>query len=265
MRSLKNGLLLLITIGVIVASCSLPKKRICKLWTYTYDASGSGTVLFKGKPDSSFIPVPSSFIDIQEDGNYAAYFSSFDNGKWSLINGKELKLVNSAGKEQVFVITKQENDVLGLSPQTGVDYTFSGMDNHFADAGSNPYSKENNLWLVKASHKESDEELKARLCNHLQFWEVYFKWARKQKLTTLTVRGLTTPIKMYGNGFALYAYNELPKTWTSLFYDSEDAEKAYNKLNDLIRSSNLNWPNTQNRFDMFISIFQQLHKQNCSR
>lgn len=265
MRSLKCSLFLLITACIVLSSCSLPKKKICKLWTYTYDATGSGSVLFSGRPDSSFIPVPSSFIDIREDGSYTASFSAFGSGQWSMKSGKELKLVNNAGKEQVFIVKKLEGDELVLSPFAGVEYSFSGMSNNFASEAANPYSRQNNEWRVKATHKESDAELKARLCNHLLFWEVYFKWGREKKLTTLIVRGLTTPIKMYGNGFEIFRYNDLPASWINCFYDEEDCRKAQGMLEELVRSSHLNWPNTQNRFDMFISIFQQMQKANCNK
>jgi len=79
-----------------------------------------------------------------------------------------------------------------------------------ANETEDPFSGYNNKWRQPATHKESDGEIRARLYNHCQFWETYFTWALKNELQTVDVRSTPTAIKIYGNGFTLKLFEDLP-------------------------------------------------------
>src|ERR1700733_5403952 len=66
---------------------------------------------------------------------------------------------------------------LQAGPAKGPFDNFESQPLSFSSTAENPFSKENNLWRIKAPAKETPEQLKERLRNHFKFWEVYFTWA----------------------------------------------------------------------------------------
>lgn len=101
-------------------------------------------------------------------------------------------------------------------------------------------------------------EIRKRLYNHCQFWEAYFRWALDKGLNTVDVRSTPTPIKIYGNGFALKPTEDLPAEWVNCFYDANDCRKASDMIRDIFQHKTIAWAQTDNKFKMFLSAFQQL-------
>ena len=97
-----------------------------------------------------------------------------------------------------------------------------------------------------------------RLVNHCKFWEAWFTWALKNKLANIDVRSTASPIKIYGNGFTLKPLKELPRRWINVFYDEQDCIKANAIIEKIIRTKDITWVQTDHKFKMFISAFQQL-------
>jgi hypothetical protein len=114
---------------------------------------------------------------------------------------------------------------------------------------------------VPAAKKETEQELRNRLKNHFRFHEIYFKWALDAKLNSIDVRSTPSPIKIYGNGFALKNFDELPASWHSYFYDDEDCQKANDMIKDIFEKEEIAWAQTENKYKMFISAFQQLEQK----
>jgi len=137
-------------------------------------------------------------------------------------------------------------------------YRFSGLPNDFTATAQNPFSVENNQWRIKAKHKESDSELRARLKNHFSFWEKYFAWGLTGKIDYLDIRSTPSLLKMYGNGFQLEYYENLFPEWKNSFYDTADCRIAYEHLYYKMYEKNIKWPDTKNRFERFVAAFHQL-------
>ncbi|MES1218052.1 MAG: hypothetical protein ABUT20_21275 [Bacteroidota bacterium] len=138
---------------------------------------------------------------------------------------------------------------------------FERQPGSFKTTPKDPFSKENNLWRIAAGKKETDQEIKNRLFNHFTFWETYFTWALDDRLETIDVRSTPTLIKIYGNGFALKPFSDLPGKWKSYFFDDEDCLKANNMVKELFDKNEIAMPRTENRYKMFISAFQQLQQK----
>jgi hypothetical protein len=142
------GLLLLFT------SCHSRNGRIEKVWFYVYSSDSSA--------DRDTTLTPASFINLQKDGSYTKDFGRFEFGKWVL-------------KDKLLQLTDYKNETSNLSfNYTGDNMIQIGLPNRalnnfesmsVANGSQNPFSKDNNLWRIPASKKESDAELKGRLLN----------------------------------------------------------------------------------------------------
>lgn len=245
---MKTRIKVLIVCSVLFASCS-SKTQLSKLWFFTHtngNVQGNDTLLS-----------PVSFLQLRNDGSYTRDFGRFEYGSWDM-GDKQIFLKNQHGKtiRLAFDINKNEMVV-----RLGNGATANFESHQLPSASENPFSKENNLWRIPPVKKESDEEINARLHNHCQFWETYFKWAVEKDLTRIDVRSTPTLIKIYSNGFELKPYDALPAAWKSYFYDSADCRKANDRMEYIFNHYNIAWGNTDNKFKMFISAFQQLGRR----
>lgn len=253
--SFLRPLLMLLLMVVALSGCSR-RKVLSKIWFYTYD----GTTNQSGSGDPVLSPV--NFINLQQDGGYTAYLNTFEWGKWEL-DGKYIVLKSDKKVTHLKLEKIVKNEItLDILPENQYEasYHFEGTDNGNSNV-DNPFSKENNLWRIKATHKETDQEIAARLKNHFRYWEKYFDWGLKAEKTTLDVRSLPGPLKMYGNGFELVPLEDWAPEWKSVFYDMEDCRIAYNKLHYFFTYERIAWAKSDNKFKMFVSAFQQLQRK----
>ncbi len=104
-------------------------------------------------------------------------------------------------------------------------------------------------------------EIRNRLLNHFKFWELYFTRALNNEIQYIDVRSTPTPVKIYGNGFGLIPFEQLPAAWRAYFFDEEDCKIANDKIKSLFNRNAIGWPHTENKYKMFISAFQQLQQK----
>lgn len=242
----------------VFSSCAPTEKKLSKVWFFISSETATKAEGAKGNLPDDLSSL--SFIDLQPDGTYTAYLSSFEYGRWLVNRKDQLVLENSRKKELILPIEKINEDELSVTLRDKV-YQFGGFPNNFVSADENPFSLTNNQWRIKAVHKETEEEIALRLQNHFRFWEQYFAWALKTEKEILNVRSLPSPLKLYSNGFAVIPLEEQSQKWTSNFYDSADSRIAFDKINNLLIKEDIDWPNTKNRFKLFVSAFQQLQQK----
>lgn len=244
-------LLYTITLLLFTATigCSLVVNPLPKLWFFTY---GTGNPTGK---DS--LLNPASFLELRPDGSYTRDFGAFDYGTW-LKKDHELVLTSHNQQKTSWRLTLPSGSEMQLT--LSGDYV-AGFDSHaipFMNQKQDPFSLPNNRWRIPATHKETDAEIRSRLFNHCQFWEAYFRWALDKQLPNLDVRSTPTLIKIYGNGFTLKPTEDLPPEWVSFFYDAEDCRKASDMISNIFQHKTIAWANTDNKYKMFLSAFQQL-------
>lgn len=259
-------ILILIAIAGLLSSCSR-KDTLSKVWFFTYDdnASFSGIKIYGSKnlPGIDPILTPVSFVNLQKDGHFTAYLEDFTYGTWDIkdtliqLTGHDKKVrrlaIHDIKKNEMTLDAQADNPLASSSH-------FEGVDNDLKEE-ENPFSLTNNRWRIKATHKETDQEISDRLRNHFRYWEKYFNWGITTDRKTLDVRSLAGPLKMYGNGFQLIALEEWDPEWSSLFYDREDATIAWNKLHYFFTFEKIAWAKTDHKFKMFVSAFQQVQRK----
>lgn len=231
--------------------CLPAKKELPGLWIYSYNIDA-------GKPGDDNIAA-TSFIDFHDDGSYTRDFDKFDYGRWQR-DDSALVLTGSGTKRLRCSIKRISDDELQLRIDNAQAIAFEKLPGKFEDASQNPFSLENNRWRIPATKKENEPELKTRLRNHCRFYEMYFKWALDNDLSSLDVRGTPSLIKIYGNGFELKPFDQLPEKWRSYFYDEDDCRQANEIVSGIFRNKEIVWGNTSNRYKMFLSAFQQMQQ-----
>ncbi len=249
-KSILNNCLLTLLSTCFLISCSF-NNPISNLWFYTYSNYSSN------EKDTTLNPA--CFINLQKDGTYTRDFGFFDYGKWAFSNNK-LRLTNYKNEIDTIRVNSVSVNELQLGFHIWQTDNFESQPGTFSLVNSNPFSKENNLWRMPADKKETEAEITNRLLNHFKFWEVYFTWALNNKIESIDVRSTPTLIKIYGNGFTLKPFNELPKEWKSFFIMKMIAGKQATNCK-LLENNDVAWPHTENKYEMFISVFQQLEQK----
>jgi hypothetical protein len=230
-------------------SCTLLVNPMPRLWFFTY-----GTGIPAGK-DS--LLNPASFLELRPDGSYTRDFGTFDYGTW-LKKEHQLILTSHDHLTTSYPLTLTSSNEMQLTLSGNYLASFESQTIPSMKQNQDPFSLVNNRWRIPATHKESDAEIRTRLYNHCQFWETYFRWALDKGLNTVDVRSTPTPIKIYGNGFTLKAAEDLPAEWVNCFYDADDCRKASDIIKDIFQHKTIAWAQTDNKFKMFLSAFQQL-------
>lgn len=221
------------------------------LWFYSY-GSGPGQ-------DTTGDLTPASFIELRPDGSYTLDFGRYEYGTWTR-KQDQLLLTSQQHKTYVYsmkLTTPKELELVVARGRTG---HFENRPLPSAGLAGDPFSSANNRWRLPATHKESEAEIRKRLYNHCQFWEYYFTWALDKKLELIDVRSTPTAIKIYGNGFGLKPFEELPARWKAFFFDEEDCQKASDIIQDIFRHKTIAWANTDSKYKMFIGAFQQMEQ-----
>jgi hypothetical protein len=247
----KNLLFFLFFVLIFFGSClSLIPTPITGTWFYTYTS--------EGLPTEAEL-TPANFICLQPNDNYTLDFGKFEYGKWKKISDTIL-LHSSTGNTKIFIIKYKNGKDLKLSVQPGVVFDFESQPYSFKTDAAKPFSLQDNRWRIPALHKESNAEIKARVVNHCQFLKDYFTWALNSNITTLDVRGTPSPIQIYGNGFQLKWYYNLPQEWKDYFYDSADCQHANMMLSNAITNNTIALSSSDNKYKMFIGGFEQLEQ-----
>ena len=228
------------------------KKRLDGLWFFTHSSGAD-------QSENAEI-TPASFLNLQPDHTYTRDFKKFEYGQWKR-KDSVLLLTNERQITTSFPVRLVSRNELELTSSEGDILNFEQQPAKFSSTTDDPFSVDNNQWRIAATKKESEQELKKRLTNHFRFYQTYFKWALDAKLNSIDVRSTPSPIKIYGNGFALKNFDELPASWRSYFYDTDDCQKANDIIKDIFEKSDIAWAQTDNRYKMFISAFQQLEQK----
>jgi hypothetical protein len=236
---------------------------LLSLFACTSKPRGTGLYIFAPYADGK-IPIDTnlgfaSFLEMLPDGSYTSDLDRFDYGKW---NFKDGRLYLSTQRRKTYVYT-----VLTLSKEELIVKLDSGREGHFhthkmpsGGPENDPFSIVNNQWRMQAKHKESDADIRRRLLNHCRFWECFFTWVDDKDEGVVDVASFPTPMKIYGNGFGLKHYDNLPPVWKSYFFDEEDCHKADTMIKHTFRRNDIKWPETTDDYKKLISGFQQLQQ-----
>lgn len=183
-------------------------------------------------------------------------------GKFSL--SKNTINVNfDDGRKAVYKIGKLDSSQLWLKRTENKktsELTFKGSSTYWPDAGSNPFSKRNYQWVRKPNKPESDEAIKERLRESIQFYIDYFKGFINGGASEIDFTALPSCLQWYQGGIFIQNENKLDNKWINCFYSPEQAFKARQILQDVI-TKKYDWDSTQmNWLKQTVPVLEQIKK-----
>jgi hypothetical protein len=231
---------------------------------FTPDKPGTGLYFFMPFADGDTtkkdtLLTLASFLELRSNGTYSQDFGSFDYGNW-MIKDNRLYLTNQRHRTYIYLVNALIPKELDLTLASGRTGHFRMHSMPSGNPEKDPFSTYNNQWRIPAKHKETDAEIRGRLFNHCLFWETYFTWAKDREDGAIAVADIPTPLKIYGNGFGLKHFSDLPGAWRSYFYDSTDCHKADTMIKHAFRRHDIVWPNTDDELKKLISGTHQVQQ-----
>lgn len=256
MRQLLYPLLLLL----LLTSCQDRKERLVRVWLFDridFENNDKTQTDFNADILHPMDISGESFLNLQADGRYTSYFGNFDAGRWEL-KANSLELNSGIGMSQAFTVKYVGKELVLYYQPRLAKYTFRpGTQTGLTDK-NNPFLQANNNWRLRPGREETEAQVRARLLNYFSFWENYFSWAEKNNISTLQVNNIDSPLRFYANGFELIPFEDEPYSWKHHFYNDSNAHLAYEQLSQVISHSHIKWPETDNHFRMFASVFHQM-------
>ena len=150
-----------------------------------------------------------------------------------------------------------ENNYRSLLNEQYYQFFLEADNSHFSKQSEDPYSKENNWWRIKPSQRETEEQIKKRVLNHLAFWQLLFHDADVHQRSYVSYNWFQSPLVVADNGAILKFYDEVKNEWDQNFYDSVDAHKGYNLMRKCF-SKKIKYMQTDNKYERNEDIIKQL-------
>jgi hypothetical protein len=108
-----------------------------------------------------------------------------------------------------------------------------------------PFYLSNIQWMIKPAAAEDDAAIRRRVKSCVHFYYLFYADSYKRDADEIFFYGLPGCFKWYAGGIYLKKEKVLGKKWKEIFFNAEDAHKAYLLL-DKMMSQQYNWDKTQN-------------------
>lgn len=160
------------------------------------------------------------------------------NGRWDT---KAMTDVNISEAGEGFEnyktkFTVFDNDILQLTETVKYDGEDIRLIWHFKKIDKNNteklFSKEANAWRLKPVNAETDAEIKKRLAAALYYYADYFNLVAEES-TYFIGKRIILPFAFYQHAIGTRDLDP-DSDFAGMFYDNEQAEKAYEYLQDII-------------------------------
>jgi hypothetical protein len=169
----------------------------------------------------------------------------FDDGR------KATYLIDRVNKEELLLSRTEKKQISKL--------TYKATSTNWPDANKNPFAKQNYKWAQKPKKPESDEEIRNRVKQNVQFYVYYFTGFLNGKAQQIDFTGLPDCLKWYSGGIAIDNEDKLDKKWISCFYSKEQSYKARQMLEDVLVKKH-KWDEKEtNWIKQTIPVLQQIH------
>jgi hypothetical protein len=182
-------------------------------------------------------------------------------GKFKLI-GNKIEVKFNDRRKAIYQINRLHKDELLLKRTEGKhvsELTLKPTNTLWTEASKNPFSQENYKWSQKPNKPETDEQIKNRVKEFVQFCKYYFDGFISGNADKISFIGLPNCLNWYQGGITIQSENKLDKKWMNCFYSQEQAYKGRQMLQDaIVKKYNWNEKET-NWLKQTASVLQQIH------
>ena len=182
-------------------------------------------------------------------------------GKFSL-NGNTINVKYDDGRKATYVIDRINKEQLVLSrteKKHTSKLTYKATSTSWPDSNKNPFAKQNYRWSQKPKKPETDEEIKNRVKESLQFYAYYFAGFVNGNAAQINFNEMPNCLNWYQGGISIENEDGLNKKWIDCFYSKEQAFKGRQMLEDAIVKK-YNWDEKEtNWMKQIIPVLQQIH------
>lgn len=262
-------LLNLVIWGIFLSGCQ-PTDPLLATWKIArvkYELSGRATpeAIERGRQiQEASSGLQNSTFALYENQR-SAYFSTktpYRQGTWSRADNRLALQLGDSESTYTFEILEQNETTLILvllasrmsdgelilTCQKSTQYMYQNTD---------LLSPEANTWRTKPTRKETDEEVKLRAIQHLDFLIQYFKCVKENKQTYFETGLISSPFVFYAHGLGLSPDNRYAERWQESFYDPESARLGLDYLRKALRSLK-KYPRAPTFTEEYLLAFQQM-------
>jgi hypothetical protein len=182
-------------------------------------------------------------------------------GKFS-IDGNTIHTSFDDGRKAVYVIDQISNEQLLLS-RTEKKHTtklnYKATSTSWPESNTNPFARQNYKWTQKPKKPESDEEIRNRVKQFVQFYAYYFQGFVDGNAQQIDFNALPNCLNWYQGGISIQNKDGLDKKWMNCFYSAQQAFKGRQMLEDVIVKK-YKWDEKEtNWMKQLIPVLKQIH------
>lgn len=186
-----------------------------------------------------------SYLSLKPDDTYTLLLGNqFMYGTYTVVNKDEVVLKSEEfGEMPLKILGEQGNaiQVFGDFKKFKSDFMveINGRTGYYLNLKSDfkKLGKENDIrslsfneWRFRPAHKESDEEIKKRLVQNLNYMTAYMRVYLYGDFEKIYTQGIHSPFFYAKNSLVLLEWSYVPYFWKHMFFDEKDSEKAYKIL-----------------------------------
>lgn len=121
------------------------------------------------------------------------------------------------------------------------------------------FDKEKNKWRIKAVKEESDNEIRERLIQMLEYYAVYFQLIADESSYFMPSR-VILPFKFYQHGIGLKTFDRESK-FAQLFYSTEQAQFAGFVLKGAIERASFDYKDNSSYSKEYVKMLEELARE----
>jgi hypothetical protein len=169
-------------------------------------------------------------------------------GTWKLTNNTKKLTLNSIRGNEVFDILKIKDNAIVMKRQyekskDSILYTLVPFENMDATECKKAFQ----YLMTKPKQTETEDKIKERLKHALKFYAYYFENMTKDaQVNSFKPLRIHLPLQFYSGGIGLKSFETNPD-WQYLFFNTQDAAKAYEHLNLALKKVGV-FPNRGRQF-----------------
>lgn len=182
-------------------------------------------------------------------------------GKFNL-HGNEIKVVFDKGITARYLITRLHKDELNLKRtenNSTSELVYTPTYTYWPDAKKNPFAKQNYEWSIKPVKPETDEEIRNRVKQCVQFYSYYLKGYTDGGATKIDFKSIPACFNWYWGGIGVQSATKIDKKWINCFYSYEQAMKGRQMLDDVI-TKKYKWDEKETDWvKQSVPVLKQIH------